>query len=179
MMAGRLLILLLGCSCLVLSACAPAVTATVTVHHTLPDSTRLTRYAFVPLKDQETGIENAEYRSAIRKELQRYNYVESDQANATLLLSYSHGISDGKIMPPSGMFDPATYTEYRRGLWIFLYEKKQGRAEEDELKIVYEGSVVGAGPLMQVSNAMPAMIRALFRDFPGDSGRPHRVFIDP
>jgi hypothetical protein len=32
---------------------------------------------------------------------------------------------------------------------------------------------------MQVSNVMPAMIKALFRDFPGDSGTTRKVYLDP
>jgi len=165
------------CAALLMTACGPTLNATITVHHSLPESTKLTKYAFVPLRDQETGIENADYRKAIRNELSKHHYLESDQTNASLLLSYSHGISEGRIMPPSGMFDPSEYTEYRRGLWVFLYEKRPEDLED--LKIVYEGSVVGAGPLMQVSNAMPSMIKALFQDFPGESGRLRKEFIDP
>ena len=168
---------LLLCSVFFLSACGPNISAAITVHHTLPESTKLTQYAFVPLRDQETGIENADYRKVIRKELSKHHYLETDQNNASLFLSYSYGIGEGRIMPPSGMFDPAEYTEYRRGLWIFIYEKRLGELED--LKIVYEGSVVGAGPLMQVSNAMPAMIKALLQDFPGESGRLRKEFIDP
>ena len=160
-----------------LSGCGPSIAATITVHHTLQDSSGPTRYALVPLKDQETGNENAAYRNAISRELARYRYLESDVPNASLLLSFSFGINEGRILPPAGFFDPAAYTEYRRGLWIFLYENTPERA--DELKIVYEGSVVSAGPLTEVSNAMPAMIRALFREFPGESGATRKEYIEP
>ncbi|MHB8846570.1 MAG: DUF4136 domain-containing protein [Nitrospirota bacterium] len=164
----------------ILSACGPTVTATITVYHSLPDSTRLTRYAFVPLKDQEGGVENVTYKNAIKKELQKHHYLESDVPNASLLISFSYGINEGRDRPPTGMFDPATYTEYRRGLWVFMYENTQEKREEtDELKIVYEGSVVSAGPLMPLSNIMPAMIEALFREFPGESGVTRKEYLDP
>jgi hypothetical protein len=161
---------------LALTGCASTIPATITVYHTLPDNAALTRYTFVPLKDQETGIENAEYRNAIRQELIRYHYLESDAPNARLLISFSYGINEGRERPEPGIFGSASYTEYRKGLWIFMYENTpEGRGEQ---KIVYEGSVVSAGSLMEVSTAMPAMIRALFQEFPGESGRTRKVLIE-
>lgn len=176
--ANLLLITLAALS--LLSGCGPTISTTVTVYHSLPDSTKLTRYAFVPLKDQEGGVENLTYRNAIKKELQKHRYLESDVPNASLLISFSYGINEGRDRPPTGMFDPATYTEYRRGLWVFMYENTQEKQEEmDELKIVYEGSVVSAGPLMPLSNIMPAMIEALFREFPGESGVTRKEYLGP
>lgn len=164
----------------ILSGCGPGIVTTITVYHSLPDSTRLTRYAFVPLKDQVDGTENSVYKNAMKKELQKNRYLESDVQNASLLISFSYGINEGRDHPPSGIFDPETYTEYRRGLWVFMYENaREERDEMDELKIVYEGSVVSAGPLMQVSNVMPAMIEALFREFPGESGVTRKEYLEP
>jgi len=160
-----------------LSGCGQTIRATVTVYHTLPDSTSLTRYAFIPMQDQDENSENAVYKNIIRQELMRYRYLESDLPNAALLLSFSYGINEGREAESEGIFLTSSFTEYRRGLWMFIFRK--GVAGEEENKVVYEGSVLCAGTLSQVSTAMPEMIRALFRDFPGESGTTRKVFIQP
>jgi len=157
-----------------LSGCGQGIRGTVTVYHTLPDSTALNRYAFIPMQDQDEGSENAVYKNIIRQELMNYRYMETDVPNAALLLSFSYGINEGREAEKQGIFLSSTYTEYRRGLWMFIYQK--GAAGE-ERKVVYEGNVMCAGTLLQVSMAMPEMIRALFRDFPGESGTTRKVFI--
>jgi hypothetical protein len=159
-----------------LSGCGQTISATISVYHTLPDSTSLTRYAFVLLNDQSESNENAVYKKAIQEELVRYHYVESDEVNASLLLSFSYGMNEGREVESPGIVTTSSYTEYRRGLWMFLFQK--GAAGEDEKKVVYEGSVMCAGRLEQVSTVMPEMIRALFREFPGESGKTRKEFID-
>ncbi len=160
-----------------LSGCGPGINASITVYHTLPDSSALTRYAFVPMQDQDENSENTGYKNAIRRELMRYRYMESDVPNASLLLSFSYGINEGREAESRGVFLNSSYTEYRRGLWMFMFKK--GAATEDEAKVVYEGSVMCAGTLTQVSTILPEMIRVLFRDFPGESGTTRREFIGP
>ena len=161
-----------------LTGCVQTINATITVNHSLPDSTPLTRYAFAPLQDQETGSENAEYKNMIRQELMQFHYIESDVPDASLLVSFSYGINNGREMPQPGIFGTASYTEYRKGLWIFMYENAFDRSS-DERKIIYEGSVVSAGSLVQIATVMPAMIRALFWEFPGESGSMRTTLIEP
>jgi hypothetical protein len=161
-----------------LAGCAQTINATITVHHFLPDTTSMTQYAFAPLQDQATGSENAAYKNMIRQELMKFHYVESDVPNASLLVSFSYGINNGREMPQSGIFGTASYTEYRKGLWVFMYENTRDRSG-DERKIVYEGSVVSAGSLVQIATVMPAMISALFEEFPGESGSMRITLIEP
>lgn len=160
-----------------LTGCGQNIKATITVYHTLPDRTTLTRYAFVPLHDQDENSENEVYKHAIRQELTKYHYRETDVPNASLLLSFSYGINEGREVESRGMFLTSSYTEYRRGLWMFMFQK--GTGEEEQKKVVYEGNVMCSGTLTQVSTAMPEMIRTLFRDFPGESGRTRKEFLDP
>ena len=160
------------------SGCGQRISATITVYHTLPESTAQTRYAFFLLKDQDKNTENAGYKNAIRQQLMRYHYVESDVPNASFLLSFSYGINEGRDAESPGIFRTSSYTEYRRGLRIFMFPKGAVDEEEKE-KIAYEGSVMCAGTLTQVTNVMPEMIRALFREFPGESGTTRKEFIDP
>jgi hypothetical protein len=160
-----------------LSGCGPSISATVSVYHTLPDSKAPTRYAFVTLKDQDENSENASYKNVIRQELIKHRYLESDMPNASLLLSFSYGINEGREAESQGIFRTSSYTEYRRGLWLFIFQK--AAAGEEEKKVVYEGSVIAVGTLTQVSTAMPQMIKELFREFPGESGMKRKEFIEP
>jgi len=160
-----------------LSGCGQSISATISVYHTLPDSKAPTRYAFVTLKDQDQNSENAAYKNVIRRELMKHRYLETDVPNASLLLSFSYGINEGREAESQGIFHTSSYTEYRRGLWLFIFQK--GAAGEEEKKVVYEGSVMCVGTLTQVSTAMPEMIRALFREFPGESGMKRKEFIEP
>jgi hypothetical protein len=160
-----------------LSGCGPSISATVSVYHTLPDTTTPTRYAFVTLKDQDESRENAVYKNIIRQELIKHRYLEADLPSASLLLSFSYGINEGKVADSEGIFNKSSHTEYRRGLWLFIFQK--GAAGEEEKKVVYEGSVIAAGTLTQVSTAMPEMIKALFWEFPGESGTKRKEFIEP
>jgi hypothetical protein len=136
-----------------LSGCGPSISATISAYHTLPDSKAPTRYAFVTLKDQDENSENAAYKNIIRQELSKHRFLETDVTNASLLLSFSYGINEGREAESQGIFRTSSYTEYRRGLWLFIFQK--GAAGEEEKKVVYEGSVMCVGTLTQVSTAMP------------------------
>lgn len=78
-----------ACRFFACTGCGQSISATITVYHTLPESTAQTRYAFFLLKDQDENTENAGYKNAIRKQLMRYHYVESDVPNESFLLSFS------------------------------------------------------------------------------------------
>jgi hypothetical protein len=160
-----------------LSGCGQSISATISVYHTLPDRTSLTRYAFVPMEDQDENSENVVYKNAIRRELSRYRYRETDVQSASFLISFSYGINEGREVGSRGIFHTSSYTEYRRGLWMFIYKK--GATNKEEKRVVFEGSVMSAGTLEQVSTIMPQMIRALFREFPGESGKTRKTFIEP
>ena len=159
------------------AGCGETLRTTIVVHHALPDSSKGTGYAFVQFRDQEENPENRTYRNLIRSELARYRYRESDSANAVLLLSFSYGIDSGRERKAAGVFRDDIVTEYRKGLWVFFYENREG--EGGDRKVVYEGSVVCAGPLSLMGNIMPVMIRELFFDFPGESGSKRTVLLSP
>ena len=169
-----LIILLLAIAA---AGCGETLRTTIAVHHALPDRSKETGYAFVQFKDQEENPENQSYRNLIRSELARFRYRETDSANAALLLSFSYGIDRGRDRKDPGIFRDDRAAEYRKSLWVFLYEKDAG--EQGERKVVYEGSVVCAGPLSMMGNIMPVMIRELFFDFPGESDSKRTVLLSP
>lgn len=69
----------------------------------------------------------------------------------------------------------ASAVRYRRKLEVEISERVSGK------KRLYEGSVVSEGASASLAPVMPAMIRALFHDFPGTNGRSRivQVLLDP
>ncbi len=59
-------------------------------------------------------------------------------------------------------------TVYSRALWLYIVDAKSVGTEK--LNVLYEGSVKSAGRSSQLSEVMPAMIKALFKKFPGKNG---------
>jgi hypothetical protein len=57
---------------------------------------------------------------------------------------------------------PVSHTYYTRNLIFRIY---------DEKKTVLEGRVTSTGSSSQISQVMPNMISALFKDFPGINGK--------
>lgn len=60
---------------------------------------------------------------------------------------------------------PIHSTEYTRTLVMKIYDLKQNN------KTIFEGSVVSTGSSSQIAEVMPNMINALFKKFPGESGK--------
>ena len=69
----------------------------------------------------------------------------------------------------------ASAVSYRRRLEVDISERGSGK------KRLYEGSVVSEGASASLAPVMPAMIKALFHDFPGTNGRSRivQVPLDP
>lgn len=61
-------------------------------------------------------------------------------------------------------------TEYSRGLWLYIVDAKSVGHGAEKLNIMYEGSVKSSGSSSQLLRVMPAMIKALFKKFPGKNG---------
>jgi hypothetical protein len=63
---------------------------------------------------------------------------------------------------------PVSKTEYQRGMWLAVVDSKSVGTEN--LSVLYEGTVKSSGSSSQLSKVMPAMVEALFKEFPGKSG---------
>ena len=190
------------------------VRSDVAVFHQLPEVPVHTKYAFIPLKGQESSLEYATYQKLIRAELAAHKYEEVDTADAEVIVAFSYGIDSGKeklssvpIFGQTGVSSLSTYgtistygnygsysgtttytptygvvgsstvsgTQYGRGLWLYIVDKKTVGTEK--LKMLYEGSVKSSGSSSQISKVMPAMVKALFKEFPGKSGSTRREII--
>jgi hypothetical protein len=67
-------------------------------------------------------------------------------------------------------------TEYTRGLWLYVVDARELKSN-DKIQVLYEGSARSAGSSSQLARVMPAMVGALFKQFPGKSGSTRRVTI--
>ena len=162
---------------LLLAGCGERLKTTISVYHSLPDSLPRTNFAFVQLKEQASSNENVVYRERIRDALLKHRLVETDIDQATLLVSFSYSVDNGRERTTDGFFKTETFTEYRRGLWVYIFEKDP--SSNGQAAMLYEGGALSAGESTQLGTAMPAMIKALFRDFPGRSGTRRIEYIKP
>ena len=183
------------------------VKSDVAVFHQLSDTAAHQKYAFVPLKGQESSLEYATYQDLIRTELAVYNFEEVEASEADVIVAFSYGIDSGKeelssvpIYGQTGVSSSSTYgtlntygnygtysgtttyiptygvigsstvssTKYGSGLWLYIVDNKT--VGTDKLRTLYEGSVKSSGSSSQLSKVMPAMVKALFKEFPGKSG---------
>ncbi len=77
-----------------------------------------------------------------------------------------------------------TSTVYRRELRVEITDRRAGgsaKADEPRTRRLYEGRVTSEGESAALAPVMPAMVKALFYNFPGESGatRNLQVVIDP
>lgn len=190
------------------------VKSDVAVFHQLPDTTKYQRYAFIPLKGQESSLEYATYQELIRAELAKHNFKEVDASKSDVIVAFNYGIDSGKeelssipIFGQTGVSSSSTYgtlntydnygtysstttytptygvvgssivstITYSRGLFLYIVDRKS--VGSGKLRILYEGSVKSSGSSSQLSKVMPAMIKALFKEFPGKSGLTRREII--
>ena len=76
-------------------------------------------------------------------------------------------------------------TVYRRGLKVEITDRRTrgaiGGADVPRTRRAYEGRVTSEGESAALATVMPAMVKALFHDFPGENGvtRNLQVVIDP
>jgi hypothetical protein len=98
--------------------------------------------------------------------------VSSSHTQGTINTYGNYGTYSGTTTytPTYGVVGSQTVsrTEYNRELALYIVESK-GLGTEN-LNILYQGNVKSAGRSSQLPKVMPAMIEALFKEFPGDSG---------
>lgn len=63
-----------------------------------------------------------------------------------------------------------SYTEYTRYLNMYMYDKSSK-------KVVYEGKVVSSGSTGQLLPVIDEMMEALFKNFPGESGKSYSIEV--
>ena len=192
---------------LFLQACTGLVISDVSVFHVKPFPGLPQRYAFLPLEGQKGSLEYESYKGLIRDELQSYRFTETSSADAEILVAFYYGIDAGKekivfatengqtadtAATPgkqgatagtttdtsgngSSKDQKAPLPEYKRQLHFNMLDKKA--YDNGETKKLYEARVVSTGTSGRITEVMPSLIKALFKDFPGKSGETRRVVM--
>ena len=163
--------------------------------HQLPNDLSGTTYVMIPFKEQEGSLQHKAYEEVVRQELNAQGFRETTLNQAQTVVFFAYGIDKGKEVVSSypifgrtgvifdgtpqghGFYEP-TYgvvgtretrqTEYTRVLRLVIVDK-QSLAERNIRKL-YEGKVVSSGFSDQLVQVLPKMVKALFEDFPGQSG---------
>jgi Domain of unknown function (DUF4136) len=167
----------------------------VAVSHQLPKDLSGTTYVMIPFKDQEGSLEHKAYEEAVRQELNAKGFRETtvEQAETVVFLAYGietvrvvvssypiigqTGVEDSNPWPTYGPVGKreSSQTEYTRVLRLDIVDKEDF-AEGNIQKKVYEGRVVSSGFSDKLDKVLPKMVKALFEDFPGQSGSTKTLF---
>ncbi|MBF0104952.1 MAG: DUF4136 domain-containing protein [Deltaproteobacteria bacterium] len=182
------------------------VQSRVTTFHTFNQLTGVTKYAFVPLKNQQNSLEWDAYKNQISAELSKYNFVEASAKDASILVAFDYAVGGAiskigsmPIIGQTGVSSSSTtgtltytgntgtyqqntsynptygvvgsrtfsYTNYPRLLLLYMVDKNSARQKNG---VKYEAKVYSEGSFGEIAAVMPAMIKALFKEFPGKSG---------
>jgi hypothetical protein len=178
-----------------LSGCA-LLRSQVAVVHQLPKDLSGTTYVMIPFKEQEGRLEHKAYEETVRQELNAKGFRETTVDQAQTVVFFAYGIDKGRAVDSSypiigqtgvetctstSCLDSSpwpTYgvvgtretrqTEYTRVLRLDIVDKQA--LAEGNIKKLYEGKVVSNGSSNQLMKVLPPMVKALFEDFPGQSG---------
>jgi len=184
-----------------LAGCA-VVKSRVTTFHRLPGDVSGMRYMLVPTRSQAASLEYRRYADIVREHLRGRGMEEVSRAeDADVLVVISYAIDGGKVVRDdpividrptriTGRVDRHGYfTGRTRGGPIVIgggssiqYQRffaldmlDAASALKGEIRKLYEGRVVSRGRSSTIAAVMPAMIRALFKHFPGESGKTYVV----
>jgi len=178
-----------------LSGCA-LLRSQVAVVHQLPKDLSGTTYVMIPFKEQEGRLEHKAYEETVRQELNAKGFRETTVDQAQTVVFFAYGIDKGRAVDSSypiigqtgvetctstSCLDSSpwpTYgvvgtretrqTEYTRVLRLDIVDKQA--LAEGNIEKLYEGKVVSNGSSNQLMKVLPTMVKALFEDFPGQSG---------
>jgi hypothetical protein len=178
-----------------LSGCA-LLRSQVAVVHQLPKDLSGTTYVMIPFKEQEGRVAHKVYEEAVRQQLNAKGFRETTLDQAQTVVFFAYGIDTGRAVDSSypiigqtgvesctstSCLDSSpwpTYgvvgsretrqTEYTRILRLDIVDKQA--LAEGNIKKLYEGKVVSNGSSNQLMKVLPTMVKALFEDFPGQSG---------
>ena len=89
---------------LLFSACAsttPKIAATVTTFHSLPEQITGSKYAFLPLKNQEDDLAYATYQNLFREKLKGYSFEEVPMKEAKYIIVFRYAVGEGSTQTAS------------------------------------------------------------------------------
>lgn len=178
-----------------LTGCALLRSQVAVLHH-LPKDLSGTTYVMIPFKEQEGSLAHKVYEEAVRQELNAKGFRETTVNQAQTVVFFAYGIDKGRgvvssypIIGQTGVetctstscLDSSPWpiygvvgtrktleTQYTRVLRLDIVDKQA--LAEGNIKKLYEGKVLSRGFSDQLAKVLPEMVKALFEDFPGQSG---------
>ena len=199
------LAVLLACAWLCAACAAPLVRSDVSVFHQLHAELRGKTFAFITLEAQSDTPEHKAYCEMVKEHLLAYGMREANgtvDSNFLVAIDYfadsplqltTHTPAFGQTgvsRSESGALEPhgvtsmvrSTYANshgsYARGFTLLMYETKVA-LQGGDAKPVYEGRVSAVGSDESLAKVLPAMISALFEQFPGRSGDMRMARMNP
>lgn len=201
---GRAMLLaaLLGVG--VLAGCASTVPAQITTFNRQDAEAQAwagRRFVVEALPGQRDSLEYASHARRIQAALQKHGLVPADASAAELLVQFEYGSAgmaggtrDGGarssvsfgvgggvrtgwglgIGIPVGSTSSGD-TLYRHQLQVQISRLKPGADGPEAGERLYESTIVAQGESAAITPQMPAMIDALFADFPGENGKTRTV----
>jgi len=108
----------------------------------------------------QTGVSSSTTRGTVR------TYGNYGTYSGTTTYTPTYGITG---------YQAVSRTEYTRNVWLHIVDKAS--LESGEPKKLYEASVVSEGSSSQIVRVMPALVKAIFKEFPGKSGSTRKEII--
>ena len=203
------LALLLACAWLCAACAAPPIRSDVSVFHQLRAELRGKTFAFITLEAQTDTPEHKAYCEMVKEHLLAYGMREANgTANSDFLVAIdyfadsplqltthtpafgqtgvsrsesgaleSHGVTS-MVQSTTTSANAAGLHSSSRGFTLLMYETTMA-VQGGDAKPVYEGRVRAAGSDESLAKVLPAMIRALFEQFPGRSGDMRMARMSP
>lgn len=169
-------------SIMLLTSCSGLIQSTVTVSHQLQTTPEPTSYSLYRFDEQGKVLVDTAYKNLIRQKLAKYKYTEVlIDKNPDVIICFGVRTANGRMnlsTPPApGQPDifSGTYREYSRVLWLTMVDVKT--AGSGKFSVLYGAQVNSSGMESQLPKVMPAMINALFNEFPGHSGQTRREIV--
>jgi len=104
----------------------------------------------------------------------QYTYIPATPSPSGSFPTYRSGTTIAT--PTYGVVGTSTISETVFGGYLLLDMVDRAESlKEGKVKRIYEAKVIGIGPSGQAAVLVPAMINALFQDFPGKSGSTRRL----
>jgi len=105
--------------------------------------------------------------------------VSSSTTYGTISTYGNYGTYSGATIytPTFGVtgYQTVSQTQYTRQVWLHIVDNESLR--RGKVKKVYEANVVSRGSSSQIAKVMPALIKAIFKKFPGKSGSTRREIV--
>ena len=164
-----------------LSGCVGHVKSSVVSFHKMPDDVNTEKFSVVPSEDQGDSIEFSTYSTLLSDKLTEYGWVETTVEDADFLVTLRYSIGDGRdssrTVPNynSGITTVYNSTSYSRTVIVEVISTDVSDSGVQEK--IYEGRVTSRGSSSEIAVVMPTFIEALFKNFPGKSGKTKKVLM--